>query len=381
MKFSVKYEFENSTNPDPKYAWLEYAEPGEVYNYLKAYREEYPFDTYVGDTLPDDLEKMLLSRNEPLINVALATYSTDDEVCEFIYKNGSEQLKSLILAGPFLDNFVSSNWLNKEIDRLIEAQDTDKLLLVIQNAYAYEDLLTDFVKRGRYWWKLEQSSWNFLIQFLHKNRKVRRYSPRFETENYTYSIFLQEIWNLFDSLCLDEFQGIEKRRVIGGLWGLALEMRINLVSTELILRAVRPDFDIDAVISKWEKYKYTADGTARSEIKDIIEVLKWLKKIESDDTFREERRKYKHWDDLPEDSVPLTRELSEKISTHISDLETDVELLKDSIFMTGDDIRKHVMPDVYQLSRDIESLKQSQEKILIVIFALAIGAFFYLFTR
>jgi hypothetical protein len=60
------------------------ASPETVYEFIREASQEHK--SKFSDVLPEDLSKMLLHRNEPLINLALAEFTNDLKILQYVWQ-------------------------------------------------------------------------------------------------------------------------------------------------------------------------------------------------------------------------------------------------------------------------------------------------------
>ena len=142
-------------NPVFESYWLSHANPDTVFEWL---REKKPYFNILGGK-SDEIEKVLIERREPTINLGMALYArlTSDTALR-LFRNGDATIKKALLAGPSVSSYLSlptENWIQHEesgvLKELLQSFDDNVELLgfLLSNETIPDFLLTDLYGRVR----------------------------------------------------------------------------------------------------------------------------------------------------------------------------------------------------------------------------------------
>jgi hypothetical protein len=236
MKFSQKYIISSESGHDryqPLYAWAEYATPDNVFSYLKEesgkpYRKNswLAFGDDESWLLYDSVEQLLLSRNEPLINIGLALYGNCCDVCSFIYQNGDSRLREYVLGGNSIgENYFKYDygWIYIELKKAIKNLDIEFIIIILANNSICDSVRNEFLLHTNIFSSIPEKEWFVLFYWL----SLPRYSQKFlylddnDVEFDTIRMY-ESFWNLLDSINIGDLNDVTLSRAIGGLSGFSL---------------------------------------------------------------------------------------------------------------------------------------------------------------
>jgi len=154
------------------------ANPEEVYRYL---RELAQTPTAFGYTLPDELQKDLVSRAEPIIHLAIAQFGDNEEAINELLAKDNKDLRIAVLANqnrlkPLrLLQDPMTGWLPEEVfDRLLSSGDGYELLALFGNPRLEMDILADvFARKGKYS-DLPEERWMMMVIAALRNPQLRK---------------------------------------------------------------------------------------------------------------------------------------------------------------------------------------------------------------
>lgn len=327
-------------------SWLRYANADAVYDYLK--KED------VGDLSSQhesDFDYMLLERNEPLINVGLALFSSNEEVSKYIYENGSKELKLLVLKGPITETINFGNWFHDEFDRLLKERETDLLIEIVRNRQTSEDSLSNFVTRRHEWADISDDDWAYLLMYFAKNDKLSVYSPKYEHENDQYISLIYSTIMLLENIEFEKFNDKGRRRIVSGVCEILDSLRNNIINYPFGYTLIPSELDIEVATKKWEKAKFI-DRDARSDrwyFDHILEILDWFSLIRSN--WSEEYNRVQEIRRSDDDSAKFTIGYMNKIDEFLLDSKDSI---KDQKALELDLMNTRV--DVSNLVKKIDSL-------------------------
>ncbi len=322
------------------HAWLEHAPPAEVYKYLKDNRQADPYGhlAFSEDSYHPSCDSMLLRRNDPLINTALALFSQNEDVCQFIYSHGDDRFKKFILSGPIAGKLFHGHWFDDEIKLLIKNEKFDHLRCVVKSINTSDYFLADFLKRKGDWSNLSTESWSLLLLYFSRNAKVKSYLPRFPKDDYDYLAMLHAAWALFESIDLERFKNLNRPSVLMSLRVLAINLRFAMLSTPFGRNQVGPSFNASNVCKKWRLLKIS-DEENQFELESILEILEWLAKLGGSIEFKKEYIRNLRYNDQEDDVVPFTRELERNIVENLESSDENLKEIKSEVWKLETSLR------------------------------------------
>jgi hypothetical protein len=207
----------------------------------------------------DAIEALLVERNDPLINLGLACYGTNEEVFKALYKHGlakptdavDERYKRglrigclsnrAVPAANFDFDFPRQLIGSEEIHRVLAAGDDGEVEALISNPSVSDKLLQELYERKGAFATLPEDRWRNLIYLSRKNERLVSEKDYGDVEH----------WKIQDAIFrLLETAPIHYRWLVV-LYGLLDQLDFQHVS--------HPE-TIDAVLSRWAKLDVNTDG-------------------------------------------------------------------------------------------------------------------------
>jgi hypothetical protein len=156
-------------------ARLMVAAPEFVYEQLKFYSEN--VRSLEGK---EELEKLLLGRNEKLINLALAQFATDKEIVQQLYNracvptDGDEQSYNLGLRVACLSNehFADVNWPNFDLNALMARGFTTEVAILLRNRSIPSSVLVALFRKTDCFAQVDEKNWLWMIQASAQNKRL-----------------------------------------------------------------------------------------------------------------------------------------------------------------------------------------------------------------
>ncbi len=293
MKFPNAYACELNQLSErftARLAWLQYASPDSVYSFLKDHREHH--HNNIEESL-FDIDEMLLTRNDPLINIALALYSDNEKVCEFIYVNGDERMRKFILDGPSAGTRFYGKWFDTEFERLITERDIESVSIVLKSKYAKDSFIRDFLLREKDFKILNDDDWFLMLIWLSSNDRFKKYAPSYPEEPYDHESMLHAAWALFEIVDPRKLNGLNRNRAISAIASFGGNLRMAMLSSPFGNTSAGPRFSRDSVLKKWREIQNRL-GNKENDwyFEIIIDVLEWTKKVSDSNKFLEEYHDY-----------------------------------------------------------------------------------------
>jgi hypothetical protein len=136
-------------------AYLSHAAPETVYAWLKANAGEIgPLFT---SPLPDELLKALLDRNDPIINLGIASVAAEPEILQSLWKSGDRAVRSAIAGNKYRDQGIAGilnrySWAaSAELTAALQEGDHTFIKLWCTNpALKFDGLKEAFSREGLY---------------------------------------------------------------------------------------------------------------------------------------------------------------------------------------------------------------------------------------
>ena len=191
--------------------WLVHASADIVFEWL---RENKSLERF--DASKEEIEKNLIERNEPLINIGLALYtdlSYSSKTALSLFRSGDRTIKNAMLAGPsvrgLINNPLGSNvWLSEILKELIEPFDEESLKVLLSNESLSSTLLVDLYERQAPFEYLTDQQWLMAIGYTTSNPRISTGSTLeivsgVITEGVDREVFTAG-WKLFETLPVDE---------------------------------------------------------------------------------------------------------------------------------------------------------------------------------
>lgn len=155
--------------PSPVIAqeYLAHATPETVYAWLKANAGE--LGPLFSSPLPDELLKALVARNDPIINLGVASVATDPDILRDLWRSGDQAIRNAIAGNPYRDQgilgiFRRHSWADEaELTAALQDGNPDFIKLWCTNpALEFRSLKEAFSREGVYE-KLSDERWIAVI--------------------------------------------------------------------------------------------------------------------------------------------------------------------------------------------------------------------------
>jgi len=216
---------------------LVHSSPNEVFNWLEENKPTKKKSIFDSDR--EELEKALIARNEPLINLGLALFGFKANTGITLFQKEDTTIKKAVLAGTTIGSGLGDTWVESsgELNKLLDRFDKELLVSFITNGNIEDSLLTNLYERKSPFDKLDDEKWYTLLWATIGN-------PRISTP--------------YDDRWLDGFDEYLYRRVFSTAWKLFEVLPVDKESAALLahlgekLVPDQPhDMDVMAVIKRW----------------------------------------------------------------------------------------------------------------------------------
>ncbi len=213
--------------------WLAHANANSVFEWLRAESPHF--------SQKEEIQKVLIERNEPLINLGLALYATDlsDETSLSLFRNNDKTIKKAALSSVIPIGLLVS-WVERPevLGEILQSFDEDLLKPLLSNQSIPDDLLVSLYEREKPFSSLTDEQWLTAIAFTTSN-------PRISTP--------------LDELPWDPDIWVQYREVFTAAWKLFETLPVNKDSAAVLshlgenLVPDKPhDMDVFATIKRWE---------------------------------------------------------------------------------------------------------------------------------
>jgi hypothetical protein len=161
--------------PSPVIAheYLVHAAPETVYAWLKAHAGE--LDPLYMSPFSDELLKALLGRNNPIINLGVASVATETDILRTLWKSGNQAIRNAIAENPYRDYGIlhilsAHDWADgAELRAALQSGDEDFVKLWCTNhSSSFRELEYAFLKQGIYE-NLTEERWLVVIYWSLQN--------------------------------------------------------------------------------------------------------------------------------------------------------------------------------------------------------------------
>ena len=189
--------------------WLSHANPDTVFEWL---REQKPYFDFLGGRA-DEIETVLIERNEPLMNLGLALYArVHSETALSLFRNGDATVKKALLSGPsVLSGVVGGDWIEGNrhdgeagvLKELLESFDDNVELLyrLLSNKDLFSQILVNLYHKGTPFAVLTDEQWLKAIQCTVSNPQLSRPSGYLEKLEFLPPEHpCQAAWNLYNTV-------------------------------------------------------------------------------------------------------------------------------------------------------------------------------------
>ena len=194
-------------NPVFESYWLSHANPDTVFEWL---REQKPYFDFLGGRA-DEIEKVLIERNEPLINLGLALYARlRSETALSLFRNCDATVKKALLSGPsVLSGVVGGDWIEGNrrdedagvLKELLQSFDVELLYSLLSNKDLFSQILVNLYHRGTPFVVLTDEQWLTAIGCTISNPQLSRPSGyREEIEFLAPEHPCQAAWSLYKTV-------------------------------------------------------------------------------------------------------------------------------------------------------------------------------------
>lgn len=188
-----------------------------------------------------DLEKMLLERNEPIIDLALALYGSTPAIAFELFKRPQKELKIATLSGTQVlkEALGEDDFPNRVLNDLILEDDTELYRAFFSNDLLPDEIIISLYEREEPFDKMDDRDWVLCCSYTDKNKRIS--TPYNSTwldglAEYDYNKLFSAGWNLFQTFPKTP---------------LAANVLSNLAS----VLVVNPPYDVNVfdMISRWKK--------------------------------------------------------------------------------------------------------------------------------
>ena len=249
-----------------KEAWLHIASPEEVYRELQEVAKEIakkPFVERFDRVLAnDEIELTLIERNQPLINLGLACFGTNWEVCRALYKHSLEpardatdaQYKRGLRIGCLSNESVAAESLlldfprgligDAELNRVLGSGDEAEVEALVCNPGAAQ-LLEELYEHSGAFVDIDQERWRHLVYISRKNERLGMVKDADDPTG-GYRRIHPAIFRLLEIAPLEE-------GLLFVLYGLLDDGQLNFMQTH-------PPAGVEPVLRRWAQLDSKQEG-------------------------------------------------------------------------------------------------------------------------
>ena len=190
--------------------WLSHASADVVFEWL---RENKPLERY-GASREEEIEKILIGRNEPLINLGLALYGHQPETGLSLFRSGDKTIKKAALAGTSVSFNLFGCWVETSgvLKELLESFDDELDLLksFLSNKFIPDELLVSLYERRAPFGNLTDKQWCMAIGRTSSNSRLSTpYDGIWDGDaEYSYNKVFTTGWKLFETLPVDTLSAV-----------------------------------------------------------------------------------------------------------------------------------------------------------------------------
>ena len=160
--------------------WLSHGSADVVFEWLREnmskYHEARITEIRYYLEIAEEIETVLVERNEPLINLGLALYvNLSEKTALSLFRNGDHTIKKAVLAGPSIARCVFSfSWLNEVLREILGSFDKERKLLesLLLNKFIPDDFLRDLYERREPFECLTDLQWLLTLQHTASNPRL-----------------------------------------------------------------------------------------------------------------------------------------------------------------------------------------------------------------
>ena len=207
----------------------------------------------------EDLEFELLSRNEPLVNIALGLFGQDLEVVKQLYETDCIDTKVACLSGLSIAQWPlwcadrRVDYYKQVLSELVSTWDQRLLVALFSNNSISQDVLLGLYKKKEPYKDLDNDYWLSLISLTAGAKALQKeFSYRYE-----YNDLLRSIWQLYDT-----FDSNERNALL--LFRLTRDLEPVMPDGMNIL-AVQEKWNIEESDEEYSHVPYVREALARLE--------------------------------------------------------------------------------------------------------------------
>ena len=265
-------------------------------------------------SLSEDLELELLSRDEPLINIALGLFGDNLEVVKQLYETDCIDTKVACLsgrsiAGWWLSGFLTtSDYYKQVLSELVSAWDRRLLVALFSNNSISQDVLLDLYEKKEPYKDLDNDTWLSLISLTAGAKCLHQEFGLYSepSSQYEYNKLFRAIWQLYDTFDSNE-------RNAGKLFPLTRD-----------LKPVMPEgMNILEVQEKWN-IEESDDGY--SHVRYAREALDRLAQVSPDNVRKKDTK-----EDIENKIEAMLEEFSNSDISLINQYNQEFRMLKDTV--------------------------------------------------
>ena len=234
--------------------WLNNASQESVYNWLQKNQRNKPSIA----TRNESIEKALLKRNKPLINLGLGLFGHDPETGFKLYKDGDNTIKKAALSGTTVAKFASYSWvLNyRVLHYLLKKQNLELLTCYLKNPFIHDIILCELYKKEGLFKEISDEFWYLLIRATYGNERLT--TTYIDSRDYDLGMFGLDPIEVIDEVFYN--------KVIASAWKLFERIPVNKNNALWLSRFTNcfcslprklgdlpiHDMDIREVIKRWD---------------------------------------------------------------------------------------------------------------------------------
>ncbi|AOW77219.1 hypothetical protein A3Q34_16945 [Colwellia sp. PAMC 20917] len=179
---------------------LKHSEPQFVFDSLEKNRRK---KINIMDEDRSKLEEMLLERNDPIIDLALALHGSTPDIGYELFKRPDKELQLATLSGTqVLKEFLGKDdFADRVLNDLIEKDDTELYRAYFSNDLLPDEIIISLYEREEPFDKLDDRDWVLCCSYTDKNKRIS--TPYDRTwidgfDEYLYNSLFHAGWKLFE---------------------------------------------------------------------------------------------------------------------------------------------------------------------------------------
>ena len=341
MKFNKQFKIKEPDEHDHEgieILFVENASTEAIYDFLKTRSID---NCYTSKN--EYVDQYILSKNEPLLNSGLAKFSIDEEVLKFIYEEGDNRLKKLVLAGPLFSSISYNNeWENNTISNLIKDKENRLFVHLFSSKNLSIKYLEYFFRKKECFKDISNDYWVTLFSLIVPNivfleKPLRDYWEYHDEDENIFNNF----WEMFDEYPKEEESLDNNIKIIETLGYYCDRIKKQYILNDYN-KVTHPRIDFKKTILKWEKVKNIKEYKDVYIIPYIIEELNHFEKFK-DIEYRTEQ--YKNDEQYiwkvtsEEEKLFMVHKDQNKLINKIDEQENKIKYIKDLIFDLGQSLR------------------------------------------